>query len=196
MMNYAAMDGHQVVQMPRLMLDDIERNFCFDSNKLEGINGATEEDLYALTSILRAPYLSIGLLEEAVRDYTGGKGVIRDRRSLDVRVGNHTPPRGGTDVLIALDWLLEAEAHGDLDPWAFHCLFLWLHPFTDGNGRLARSIWFRMQILKDANFIYSRLKAGGMMKAMYLDSLEVTNAESACWFRDMAKLRNFKDIFA
>ena len=71
--------------------------------------------------------------------------MLRDREGLDVRVGKHFPPRGGPSVRAALIVLLNAvnEANS-ASPWDMHVRYEQLHPFTDGNGRSGRAIWYWM----------------------------------------------------
>lgn len=188
MMNFAAMDGKQVVQMSAYEMEQVQGKFTMDSYELEG-EIALIKDVNCLQAILSANYINIHMLEEIVGAMTNGKGRMRDRRAMNVRVGSHNPPKGGEGVLIMTLQLLEELADGVDDPWAWKERFLWLHPFTDGNGRIARALWLRMEALKDANHIYQRLRRVGLMKAMYLAALESSNGRALQSFENCAALR-------
>jgi hypothetical protein len=64
---------------------------------------------------------------------------------LNVYVGDHTAPPGGRQVHDKLAYIL-SSAHSDKrDPrikaFDYYWRYLYLHPFTDFNGRSARAIW-------------------------------------------------------
>lgn len=81
-------------------------------------------------------------LAEAALLFTGNVGVIRDCEGLDVRVGNHLPPPGGSLIPKHLDDLLEAVSfEAAFGPHEAHAAYEDLHPFMDGNGRTGRMLW-------------------------------------------------------
>lgn len=60
---------------------------------------------------------------------------------MDVRVGNHIAPRGGPDIQVRFDSLIEQINCGLLTAYEAHLAYETLHPFMDGNGRSGRAVW-------------------------------------------------------
>jgi Fic family protein len=63
---------------------------------------------------------------------------------MNVCVGSHTPPEGGEHIVVQLQALLTAINENILSPFEAHLKYEALHPFTDGNGRSGRAIWYWM----------------------------------------------------
>lgn len=111
--------------------------FIAESNRIEGIHRLpTIAEVDEHERFMRLDVLSVADLRQFVSVYQPG-AKLRDRKGLDVRVGNHIPPEGGPHILKALEQHL-AELS---DPWLDHVAYEMLHPFTDGNGRSGRALW-------------------------------------------------------
>lgn len=68
------------------------------------------------------------------------KAVLRNESGLEVERGGQFAPPGGPDVERSLDLLLSTLGKAT-SIFRVHLTYLWLHPFTEANGRSARAIW-------------------------------------------------------
>lgn len=113
--------------------------FITESNLIEGIiRTPTNIEITAHQVLLETKFLSVGLLREFVQLVAGAP--LRNRPGMDVRVGNHLPPRGGPEIESMLKSVLE-RADLETSPYTVHQAYENLHPFMDGNGRSGRAIW-------------------------------------------------------
>lgn len=78
-------------------------------------------------------------VKEIVSDKT--RNMLRDKVGLDVRVGSHFPPKGGPEIKLKLQQLLDQINVKSINPWQAHVDYETLHGFCDGNGRSGRAIW-------------------------------------------------------
>ena len=78
-----------------------------------------------------------GLIDEAGSYRHGGVGVMSGRRVVHM-----APPADRVSQLMAdlFGWLAATEAHPLIAGSVFHYEFEFIHPFTDGNGRMGR-LW-------------------------------------------------------
>lgn len=113
--------------------------FIEESLAIEDIHRPTfDHELEEHLRFICLPVITIEDLRKFVTVYAP-MAVLRDRPELDVRVGRHTAPLGGPDVVRQLQALLiDAPT---LSPYELHCRYELLHPFTDCNGRSGRALW-------------------------------------------------------
>lgn len=129
-----------------------------ESNRIEGIlRPPNQLELQAFDQFLRIERVSIKDLVTFVGIYQPNAR-LRDKPGLDVRVGNHIPPRGGPHIADQLTVLLNDANDEKFSPWDIHCQYETLHPFTDGNGRSGRMLWYWMmagQRVADLGFLHA-----------------------------------------
>lgn len=116
------------------------RVFVRESNRIEGIHRPpTKRELKAHADLLDLPELTVMQVAQFVAAVQPG-AELRIREGMNVRVGNHRPPPGGSAIGFTLRGLL-IDANERNEPYAIHQAYEQLHPFMDGNGRSGRAIW-------------------------------------------------------
>lgn len=114
--------------------------FVAESNRIEGITRSpTDTELDEHCRFVALEVVTVAELERFVSVYQPGAR-LRDQHGLDVRVGDHRPPRGSPQIRHRLEALL-VDMRDVRNPWATHVEYENLHPFTDGNGRSGRALW-------------------------------------------------------
>lgn len=115
-----------------------------ESNRIESIlREPTAEEVAEHERFMLLKRLTVEDLEQFIGVYQP-YARLRLSSGDNVRVGNYFPPRGGPKIRQDLESLLvEINAHS-ITPWQAHVRYEKLHPFTDGNGRSGRAIWYWM----------------------------------------------------
>lgn len=126
-------------------------SFLNESNMIEGIKrNHTKEEYEATDNLLSLERVMIPDLLDLVKVYQPD-AVLRDKKGLNVRVGNHYPPAGGPRIPKDLEEILIKVSGGITHlytPFEGHCEYETLHPFTDGNGRSGRALWLYHMLKK------------------------------------------------
>jgi Fic family protein len=124
----ALLDGKRVLAPPGDILEAQNAIQAYD--KLLGANPYEVGDLLSAHGVLMK-----GLVAEAGQFRSGFVGIARGREIIHV-----APPAGDVPGLMAdlLSWVEGAAAHPLIKSCVFHYEFEFVHPFTDGNGRMGR----------------------------------------------------------
>jgi len=129
----------------REMIDTLDINLetikhVTESNRIEGIERfPTDAELEEHERFIAQPDMDIGQILQFLDVYQSD-AVLRNQLGVNVRVGSHIPPPGGPDMENDLERLL--KNNHNMTPHELHVEYEALHPFTDGNGRSGRALWY------------------------------------------------------
>lgn len=144
-------------------------NLVRESNRIEGIHrDPTTAEVLEFERFLSIDEVTIDQLESFVNVYQPGAR-LRSKPGMDVRVGNHYPPRGGVTISHMLESLLHDINEEGLSAWEGHCRYETIHPFTDGNGRSGRMLWY-WQMANDGAWV--RAYTLGFLHVFYYQTLD------------------------
>ncbi len=132
-----------------------EQRFLAESNAIEGMNWeASATEFAAFDKFMKLKDIMITDLCELVQAFQPD-AKLRTITGMNVRVGNYYPPLGGMHILYSLDDLLVQINAEKISPYEAHVKYETLHPFTDGNGRSGRMIWWKMMKGSNLSFLHS-----------------------------------------
>ncbi len=126
----AVLEGKTVLGLPREIQE--VRNAFVAYEKLEQWQPHRVDDLLSAHGLLMH-----GLVDDAGRFRSGGSGIYQGQQLVHM-----APPPSQVARLMEnlFHWLETTEAHPLIASTAFHYEFEFIHPFSDGNGRMGR-LW-------------------------------------------------------
>jgi Fic family protein len=126
----AILEGKRVIAPPKEVQE--VRNALQAYEQLGKWQPASEADLLAAHEVMMR-----GLIDEAGRYRRGGVGVMSGRQVVHMAPAANQVHRLMNDQL---GWLANADVPPLLTSCVFHYEFEFIHPFSDGNGRMGR-LW-------------------------------------------------------
>jgi len=126
----AILEGKQVLGLPREIQEvrnafaAYEQLFDWQATNGEHLRAAHEQ-------------LMLGLIDNAGQWRSGGVGIFREQELVHMAPPATQIPRLMNDLL---GWLATTDSHPLIASCVFHYEFEFIHPFSDGNGRLGR-LW-------------------------------------------------------
>ena len=126
----AVIEGKRILGHPREIQE--VRNAFATYEAMKDWDAYSEEDLLAAHELLMH-----GLVDETGRYRSGGVGIFRGEELMHMAPPADRVPKLMVDLL---GWLENTNEHPLVASCVFHYEFEFIHPFTDGNGRMGR-LW-------------------------------------------------------
>ena len=152
-------------------------DFVIESNRIEGIEGATGDEVEAFKHFVGLDQLYMGDVVNLVCRFQPD-ATLRMGAGQEVWIGSHQAPTGGVGITISLNEILILvgaweRGAGLASPYKTHKAYEDLHPFTDGNGRSGRAIWAWQMLHAPPGTRESRVGlALGFLHEYYYQSLQ------------------------
>ena len=167
----ALLDGKSVLGTPKEIQEVHNAFAAYES--MEQLNPYLLDDLLKTHAILMR-----GLIDNASHWRTGGAAIYQEDKVIHV-----APPASQLSRLMVdlFDWLKTTDAHPLIASAAFHYEFEFIHPFSDGNGRMGR-LWQTL-ILSQWQPLLAYLPVETVIKhqqADYYQRLSEADASSNC----------------
>ena len=167
----AILDGKPVLAPPRELQE--ARNALAAYEQLPNWHGTSEDDLLAAHRLLMR-----GLLDHPGRYRSGGVGVFEGDKVIHM-----APPHSQVHRLMGdlMHWLKNTDAHPLIASSVFHYEFEFIHPFSDGNGRMGR-LWQTL-LLSHWNQVFSWLPVESLVhqqQAAYYQAIRDSTKTTDC----------------
>lgn len=170
----AILEGKRVLAPPREVQE--VKNALFAYEHFQDWYPEKEKDLLEAHHLLM-----IGLIDDAGAYRSGGVGVMSGERVIHM-----APPAERVQPLMAdlLGWLSTSRIHPLVKSSVFHYEFEFMHPFSDGNGRMGR-LWQSL-VLAKWNPVFAHLPVESLVferqEAYYLALQESTQQSDSAPF--------------
>jgi Fic family protein len=167
----AVLDGKLVLGTPK-EIQEVHNAFAA-YEALEQLNPTALDDLLKAHGILMR-----GLIKNSGHWRTGGAGIYQGDKIIHVAPPASQLPRLMSDLF---NWLQNTDTHPLIASAAFHYEFEFIHPFSDGNGRMGR-LWQTL-ILSQWQPLLAYLPVETVIKhrqADYYQRLGEADASSNC----------------
>lgn len=167
----AVIEGKTVLGTPKEIQEVLNAFAAYDA--LPSWKPEKIDDLLAAHNLLMQ-----GLVKDAGQWRSGGVGIYRGKELVHM-----APPASQIPRLMSqlLDWLAKTDAHPLIASTAFHYEFEFIHPFSDGNGRMGR-LWQTL-ILSQWQPLLAYLPVETVIKARqkeYYDFLGQADEKADC----------------
>lgn len=165
------MDGKTVIA-PQQQLQEVR-------NAIRTYESSSAWDAYRVDDMLQAHACMLqGLCAEPGQFRKGGVGVFAGEKLIHMAPPAHLVP---TLMHQLFHWLQQAEDHLLIRSCVFHYEFEFIHPFSDGNGRIGR-LWQSL-ILSKLHPVFPHLPVETMVfdnQTAYYRAIEESTAQSNC----------------
>ncbi len=158
----AILEGKPVIAPPREVQaarNAIEAYEQFDGSQVKSWQATKKKDLLKAHQILM-----LGLIDDAGRYRNKGVGVMKGDKVIHM-----APPAERMNKLMAdlFTWFKTSKEHPLISSSVFHYEFEFIHPFSDGNGRMGR-LWQTL-ILSQWKAIFKHIPVESMVYANQAD---------------------------
>ncbi len=148
-------------------------------NAIHAYEESADWDAFTVEDLLHAHSCMMqGLCPESGRFRSGGVGVFAGEKLIHMAPPAHLVP---TLIKQLFHWLQHAEDHLLIRSCVFHYEFEFIHPFSDGNGRIGR-LWQSL-ILAKLHPVFPYLPVENMIfnaQEEYYRAIELSSAASNC----------------